>query len=312
MDTNDDLDDVLDVLDDLPPEDFEEVPQHEEVEEAAQPEATPQPEAVPQPSQDLSYAELLRQNQELLAQQFAAANANNSRIEELERRLADYEKKPQTQEEEWYAKLGLNDLTEQQRATFANSIPVIEQIAARRAVEAIQAYENARLNPRLEQLNQTVQPLATDVNTTRENLRLAQEQAFRAQVSARLPWLDEARGTAEYANYYNSVIPNTGGIKRSVLLEQAYNAGDANAVVELLSGFKSNSQPANTTHIAPGRTNTTVPSGNNETRTRKGMRLSTYLDAVEKHSNGKMSTSEFDKYETAWHNALLNGTAVDD
>lgn len=310
MDTNDEFDDVLDALD----EDFEEVPQHEEVEEEeeeAQPESVPQP-AAEQPNQDLSYAELLRQNQELLAQQFAAANANNSRIEELERRLADYEKKPQTQEEEWYAKLGLDDLTEQQRATFANSIPVIEQIAARRAVEAIQAYENARLNPRLEQLNQTVQPLATDVNATRENLRLAQEQAFRAQVSARLPWLDEARGTAEYANYYNSVIPNTGGIKRSVLLEHAYNAGDANAVVELLSGFKSNSQPANTTHIAPGRTNTTVPSGNNETRTRKGMRLSTYLDAVEKHSNGKMSTSEFDKYETAWHNALLNGTAVDD
>ena len=258
-------------------------------------------------------ASLIHQNQVMLQQHFAAQTAQNEqRVKELEARLASYEQDSQPAAKAWYEEIDVPSLTEEQKAQYAGSLPVIEAIARAQAVEIAKRMQQGYIDQQFQQFQQTLQPLQENVNVSAQQAALAQQQMVRQTLSSRLPWLTkEVRDSAEYSAYYNSVIPNTGGLTRKVLVEQANAAGNVDAIVDLLSGFK----PANQNtaqYVAPGRNHTAAPTTADAPPPRKGMKLSTYNQALKDYASGKISATKFQEYETAWYNAMSAGTAVVD
>lgn len=258
-------------------------------------------------------ANLIHQNQVMLQQHFANQSAQNEqRVKELEARLAAYEQASQPQAKPWFEEIDVPTLTDEQKAQYAGSLPVIEAIARAQALEIAKRMQHGYIDRQFQQFQQTLQPLQENVNVSAQQAALAQQQMVRQTLSSRLPWLTkEVRDSAEYNAYYNSVIPNTGGLTRKVLIEQANAAGNVDAIVDLLSGFKPATQ--NTAqYVAPGRNHTAAPTTADAPPPRKGMKLSTYNQALKDYANGKISPTKFQEYETAWYNAMAAGTAVVD
>lgn len=282
-------------------------------------ETAPQQQAEPtkQPSITPEVAALLQQNQVLLQQQFAATQkSNEDRVAELEAKLRAYEQKPNEAEAKpWYEGVDIPELPKEQLDAYAGSIPVIEAIAARKAVEIAKRLEAERLNPLARQFDETVQPLQAQVQQQEELRALNARQQYNQAIATKLPWLRDAVNTTEYAQFYNAVVPNTGGLTRAVLVQNAESVGNVDAVVDLLSGFKP-AQPVSQEQLtAPGRSNAVNYSQQAtaaQPREKRGMKLSTYNRALQDFSNGKMSPEQFAKYENAWNTALLNGVAVMD
>ena len=284
--------------------------------EGRQPQAAEQ-QRQPQPSITPEIAAILQQNQALLQQQFAATQkSNEERVAELEAKLRAYEQKPtETESKPWYEGIEVPELSKEQLDAYAGSLPVIEAIAARKAVEIAQRLEAERLNPLARQFDETVQPLQAQVQQQEELRAINARQQYNQAIATKLPWLRDAVNTAEYAQYYNAVVPNTGGLTRAALVQNAEAAGNVDAVVDLLSGFKSAQTVSQQQLTAPGRSNAINYSQQAtaaQPKGKRGMKLSTYNRALQDFSNGKMSPEQFAKYEDAWNTALLNGVAVMD
>lgn len=279
----------------------------------------PQQTEVPrqQPTITPEIAALLQQNQALLQQQFAASQkSNEERVAELEAKLRAYEQKPAEEAKKpWYEGIEVPELSKEQLDAYAGSLPVIEAIAARKAVEIAQRLEAERLNPLVRQFDETVQPLQAQMQQQEELRAISARQQYNQAIATKLPWLHDAVNTAEYAQYYNAVVPNTGGLTRAALVQNAEAVGNVDAVVDLLSGFKP-AQPVPQQQLtAPGRSNAINYSQQAtaaQPKGKRGMKLSTYNRALQDFSNGKMSPEQFAKYEDAWNTALLNGVAVMD
>jgi hypothetical protein len=279
----------------------------------------PQQTEVPrqQPTITPEIAALLQQNQALLQQQFAASQkSNEERVAELEAKLRAYEQKPAEEAKKpWYEGIEVPELSKEQLDAYAGSLPVIEAIAARKAVEIAQRLEAERLNPLARQFDETVQPLQAQMQQQEELRAISARQQYNQAIATKLPWLRDAVNTAEYAQYYNAVVPNTGGLTRAALVQNAETVGNVDAVVDLLSGFKP-AQPVPQQQLtAPGRSNAINYSQQAtaaQPKGKRGMKLSTYNRALQDFSNGKMSPEQFAKYEDAWNTALLNGVAVMD
>lgn len=271
----------------------------------------------PQPSITPEIAAILQQNQALLQQQFAATQkSNEDRVAELEAKLRAYEQKPAAEDKKpWYEGIEVPELSKEQLDAYAGSLPVIEAIAARKAVEIAQRLEAERLNPLARQFDETVQPLQAQVQQQEELRAISARQQYNQAIANKLPWLRDAVNTAEYAQYYNAVVPNTGGLTRAALVQNAEAAGNVDAVVDLLSGFKPAQAVPQQQLTAPGRSNAINYSQQAtaaQPKGKRGMKLSTYNRALQDFSNGKMSPEQFTKYEDAWNTALLNGVAVMD
>lgn len=271
----------------------------------------------PQPSITPEIAAILQQNQALLQQQFAATQkSNEDRVAELEAKLRAYEQKPAAEDKKpWYEGIEVPELSKEQLDAYAGSLPVIEAIAARKAVEIAQRLEAERLNPLARQFDETVQPLQAQVQQQEELRAISARQQYNQAIANKLPWLRDAVNTAEYAQYYNAVVPNTGGLTRAALVQNAEAAGNVDAVVDLLSGFKPAQAVPQQQLTAPGRSNAINYSQQAtaaQPKGKRGMKLSTYNRALQDFSNGKMSPEQFAKYEDAWNTALLNGVAVMD
>lgn len=281
-----------------------------------QPQVTEQ-QRQPQPSITPEIAAILQQNQALLQQQFAATQkSNEDRVAELEAKLRAYEQKPAAEDKKpWYEGIEVPELSKEQLDAYAGSLPVIEAIAARKAVEIAQRLEAERLNPLARQFDETVQPLQAQVQQQEELRAISARQQYNQAIANKLPWLRDAVNTAEYAQYYNAVVPNTGGLTRAALVQNAEAAGNVDAVVDLLSGFKPAQAVPQQQLTAPGRSNAINYSQQAtaaQPKGKRGMKLSTYNRALQDFSNGKMSPEQFAKYEDAWNTALLNGVAVMD
>ena len=261
-----------------------------------------------QPTITPEIAALLQQNQALLQQQFAASQkSNEDRVAELEAKLRAYEQKPtETEAKPWYEGIEIPELPKEQLEAYAGSLPVIEAIAARKAVEIAKRLEAERLNPLARQFDETVQPLQAQVQQQEELRALNARQQYNQAIAAKLPWLRDA---------VNTVVPNTGGLTRAALVQNAEAAGNVDAVVDLLSGFKPAQAVPQQQLTAPGRSNAINYSQQAtaaQPKGKRGMKLSTYNRALQDFSNGKMSPEQFAKYEDAWNTALLNGVAVMD
>lgn len=278
---------------------------------AAEPTST----SAAQPTISPDVASLLQQNQQMLQQQFAMQSSQSQqRVQELEARLAAYEQAaaPAEQAKPWYEDVDVPALTDEQLEPYKASLPIIEAVARRQALEIAKRMQQQYVDPMHQHIQQTLQPLQETANTAAQQAQAFQEQSMRSTIAAKLPWLAEARNTPEYNEYYNAVIPGTGGLTRKVLLEQAYQVGNTDAMIDLLAGFKP-PQPQNPAqYVAPGRGNTTTTSAAATPQRKKGMKLSTYNKALSDFSNGSISPAKFAEYETAWYNALAAGTAVVD
>lgn len=282
--------------------------------------AADEPDAAPaQPAMTPEIAGLIQQNQTLLQQAFDTERKQTAaRIAELEARLAAADAsntKPTEQEKAWYETLDMPELTDEQKKQYAQSLPIIEAIAARKAVEIARKMETARLDPMAQRLQETVQPLQETVQQQQANLEAQKQSAFQQNLSARLPWLAAAVQTPAYAKYYKEVVPGAGGLTRGTLIQQAEAVGNIDALVDLLSGFKPTNQQQIQQYAAPGRGHTMTPTQQAtaaQPGVKKGVKFSTYSNALEAYSNGKMSYERFRQIDDAWSSALINGTAVMD
>lgn len=273
-----------------------------------------------QPQQNITpeMAALIQQNQTLLQQTFAAQQKQrDDKIAELEARLAAFDKtNPAPTEKPWYETVELPELTEEQKKAYAPSMPVLEAIARKQALDIVRRMEAARIDPMSQRFQEVVQPLQETVQAQQDNLARTQQRSYQQALNTRLPWLAEAINTPAYAKYYHDIVPGTGGLTRKTLLEQAEAVGNVDAVVDLLSGFKAPATQQNQQqYTAPGRgyaINQTQQANAAQPRVKKGMKLSTYNKALQDYSNGKMSSDKFQEYQDAWNMALINETAVMD
>lgn len=290
------------------------------------PDEQPQQPAAPQPAQSApqptaqtftpEVAEMMRRNQEMLQQAFTAQQQQNAdRIKDLEARLAAYDAtKPAAEPEKpWYESVEIPQITDEERKAYEASLPFITAVARQQALEIARKLEAERLDPMNKHFQEVVQPLQESVQAQQANLANTTRQAFTQSLNARLPWLAEAITTPAYAQYYNAVVPGTGGLTRRVLLDQAEAAGNVDAVVDLLSGFQPPAAHAEQQrYTAPGRSNTinqTPQATAAQPRSKKGIKLSTYNAALKDYANGKMSVGQMKTIQEAWDTALLNGTA---
>lgn len=287
--------------------------------EQSQQPAAPQPaQAVPQFTAQAftpEVAEMMRRNQEMLQQAFTAQQQQNAdRIKDLEARLAAYDAtKPTEPEKPWYDSVEIPQITDEERKAYEASLPFITAVARQQALEIARKLEAERLDPMNKHFQEVVQPLQESVQAQQASLANTTRQAFTQSLNARLPWLAEAITTPAYAQYYNAVVPGTGGLTRRVLLDQAEAVGNVDAVVDLLSGFQPPAAPAEQQrYTAPGRSNAinqTPQATAAQPRSKKGMKLSTYDKALKDYANGKISIGQMKTVQEAWEAALLNGTA---
>lgn len=287
-------------------------------EQAAAPAVSQPTQAVPQSTAQAftpEVAEMMRRNQEMLQQAFTAQQQQNAdRIKDLEARLAAYDAtKPTEPEKPWYDSVEIPQITDEERKAYEASLPFITAVARQQALEIARKLEAERLDPMNKHFQEVVQPLQESVQAQQASLANTTRQAFTQALNARLPWLSEAITTPAYAQYYNAVVPGTGGLTRRVLLDQAEAVGNVDAVVDLLSGFQPPAAPAEQQrYTAPGRSNTinqTPQATAAQPRSKKGIKLSTYNAALKDYANGKMSVGQMKTIQEAWDTALLNGTA---
>lgn len=268
------------------------------------------------PSLTPEMAALMQRNQEMLHQAFTAQQQqSDDRIKVLEARLAAYDAaKPAAEPTKpWYESVEIPQITDEQRQHYAPSLPFITAIARQQALEIARKLEAERLDPMDKHFQEVLQPLQESVQVQQANLANTTRQAFTQSLNARLPWLAENITTPAYAQYYNAVVPGTGGLTRRVLLEQAEAAGNVDAVVDLLSGFQPPASSAEQQrYTAPGRSNAinqTPQATAAQPRSKKGMKLSTYDKALKDYANGKISMGQMNAIQSAWESALLDGTA---
>lgn len=268
------------------------------------------------PSLTPEMAALMQRNQEMLQQAFTAQQQQNAdRIKDLEARLAAYDAtKPATEPEKpWYDSVEIPQITDEERKAYEASLPFITAVARQQALEIARKLEAERLDPMNKHFQEVVQPLQESVQAQQASLANTTRQAFTQSLNARLPWLAEAITTPAYAQYYNAVVPGTGGLTRRVLLDQAEAVGNVDAVVDLLSGFQPPAAAAEQQrYTAPGRSNAinqTPQATAAQPRSKKGIKLSTYNAALKDYANGKMSVGQMKTIQEAWDTALLNGTA---
>lgn len=262
-------------------------------------------------------ARLLQQNQELLHRAYSEREKNSAqRIADLEAKLAAIEatKVETPQEKAWYETLDVPELTPEQQRQFAQSMPVIEAIATRKALEIAKQMDAARIDPISRRFQEVVQPLQESVQAQQQVLAATQQQNFLQALNARFPWLQGELSTPSYKQYYNSVVPGTGGLTRGALLAHATQNGDIDAIADLLSAYKPATKQTQQQYAAPGRSYAMNPTQATAAQpgVKKGMRLSTYDKALKDYSNGKMSPDRFKEYQAAWDSAILNGTATMD
>lgn len=282
-----------------------------EVEQApAAQEDTPAATTVPTPDM----AEVLKQQTDLMREAFQAQTQTaQTRIAELEARLSAYEQsKPEEPQKAWYDDIAIEDIPPEQLEAYKSSLPVIQALARKEALEIAKRMQAGFIDPQLQSLQQNLQPLHEQVNLTTQAANEARQRAFQQEVNAALPWLSGAVSTPAYRDYYEQVIPGTGGIKRGQLVRQAASTGNVQAMVELLQGFQPAQKQDSAQYVAPGRGHTATTANATTAPRRKGMTLSKYSAALDKYSSGKMTEAEFQKYQAAWDTALVEGTAVMD
>lgn len=257
--------------------------------------------------------QVLQQNQALIAQQFTAMQERDARVAALEAKLAAAEQhQPKQPEKNWYDLVDAPELTEEQRKTYEASLPVINAIAARQVREALRIYDDNRVNPLSSRIDSSLPVVEENLNAQRQQLAQAMGQTIHQTVTSRLPWLADAQRTREYENFYNAVIPNSGGLRRADLVEQALAAGNADVIVDVLSAFKPPAQQSAAQFVAPGRSNTIPPNtvAAAAQRGKRAFHISVYNKAVDDYANGKLTAEQFDKVAQQWNAAVLDGTAV--
>lgn len=273
----------------------------------------PAPAATPaqQPVDNTALQAILQQQMQLnqvQAQNYAAQMA------ELEARLQKYEQaKPTTEpQKQWWETIEVPELDPGVLEQYKGSIPVINAIARQQALEMMKLMDTTRITPALQGISEQLNPLQESVQASMVQVQQAQTQSIAQTLNARLPWLDGAKGTQEYAAFYEAKIPGSGGLTRKFLVEQALSTGNVDAAIDVLSGFKPPAKQNLAEQVSPGRAHSVPVSATAPSSKAKGMRLSDYNRAVADFQAGKMSPAQFHDVDAKWLQHNIDGTAVFD
>lgn len=275
----------------------------------SQPAPTPTPTAPAEHSATLQA--ILQQQMQLnqvQAQNYAAQMA------ELEARLQKYEQaKPAAEpQKQWWESIEVPELDASLMEQYKGSLPVINAVARQQALELLKLMDSNRITPALQGLSEQLSPLQESVQASIAQVQQAQTQSIAQTLNARLPWLEGAKGTQEYAAFYEATIPGSGGLTRKFLVEQALSTGNVDSAIDVLSGFKPPVKQNLAEQVSPGRAHSVPVSATAPSSKAKGMRLSDYNRAVADFQAGKMSPAQFHEIDARWLQHNIEGTAVMD
>lgn len=208
---------------------------------------------------------------------------------------------PEVEQRLWFEDAA-EGLTDEEKARYGDSLSVIAKVTDDRIREALRK-EHERTSKYRADTDAQLRQFATEREAFESRARRDSEARFTETINSRLPWLAGARSTSEYQQFYDGVMPNSGGLTRRQLIENAAASYDHGAVVDILSAFSGGKAEQNAS-VAPGRANIkpTVKqdSGRDRPITREG-----YALAVKKFKNGEISREAFNRIDARYVGGLV-------
>lgn len=186
-------------------------------------------------------------------------------------------------------------LTEAERQQYQQSLPLIERMAEYHSHNALGGLRdtmrdvlsrNMELEDRLEEMQQT----------TKQNPRTQLDMMVRAQV----PDVDTTLSDPQWAAFRDAVIPSL-GVTPGQIIQNHYQSGNAQGVVNVLNTFKNRSKTTRTETPAPGMPSASAPSS--RPAGRRMLRMSELNEAYARADQGLLSRDKLqgivNKFEEA-------------
>lgn len=190
-------------------------------------------------------------------------------------------------------------LTEAERQQYQQSLPLIERMAEYHSRNALGSLRetvrdvmsrNMELEDRLEEMKQT----------TQQNPRTQLDMMVRAQV----PDVDTTLSDPQWAAFRDTVIPSL-GVTPGQIIQNHYQSGNAQGVVNVLNTFKNRSKTTRTETPAPGMPSASAPSS--RPAGRKMLRMSELNEAYARADQGLLSRDKLQGIVNKFEEAAAEG-----
>lgn len=182
----------------------------------------------------------------------------------------------------------IEDLSEEERAAYKQSLPVIEKVARKFAAEMAQ--------PLLKQVRTLEERLAE----TKNDYSTMSERMFSATVQDRVKDFQAKLNSPRWATYLQSKIPRTNLTVKDALLN-AHRSRDLETIVEIFAEFKLESTSL-TSQAMPG-TVKAAPA----TKVEEKLKFSDRAKISEDFRKGRISKQRFDELVAAYDRAEREG-----
>lgn len=189
------------------------------------------------------------------------------------------------------------ELTEEEKATFERSSPLVEKVAKQ---IANQMYKQS-VRPLEDQLAQARQ----QVQQTENQIKQQRLREFHVRLHQEIPDLAKTAATPEFMGYLKQAAPRSGGQWTvEAELTAAVQNGNIAAVKEIVSGFKPTQQPG-VQNVAPGRPQSGTPPTSGKGS--KMLAYSKFLKAEENYNAGLLSLDKYTRILEAYRDAEMAG-----
>lgn len=194
------------------------------------------------------------------------------------------------------------DLSDDERSTFSESLPVIERVARAHAEAAVGAV--------LDRLDAIEEALDTSVQQVNSRFEQAQHQGYSQQLRTQLPDIDTLTSHPHFQAYMAQEVPYSGGRILKDVLGTAHRKGDLPTVVSIMTEFRTRAagvtpegaaqdalvQPA--TSIAP-----VAPSAEQQPLQKQKLPWSKRQHAHREFRAGRLTQEKFNRIDQAYRNA---------
>lgn len=225
----------------------------------------------------------------------SAAEAQRQREEQRAQRQKELDDRLNT----IFSKPEAPQLTPEERQQFQQSLPMIERMAEYHSRSTLSSLRdtmrdvlsrNMELEDKLEEMQQS----------TRQNPRTQLDMMVRAQV----PDVDATLSDPQWAAFRDTVIPSL-GVTPGQIIQNHYQSGNAQGVVNVLNTFKNRSKTTRTETPAPGMPSASAPSS--RPAGRKMLRMSELNEAYARADQGLLSRDKLQVIVNKFEEAAAEG-----
>lgn len=176
-------------------------------------------------------------------------------------------------------------LTDEERATFQQSLPMIERMAAYHAQR-----QTAQLRDTFRDVLLRNAELEDQIAEVRTTTQADPRQQLDLMVRAQIPDIDATLGDKDWTAFRDQVIPAL-GMTAGQVIQHHYQSGNAQGVVQVINSFRNRKKTTRTESPTP------VPSASGPSSRPTGGKMLRYSELNEAYARNQAGTLAYDKLQ---------------